>query len=84
MEHKNRIQQFMHCSKCIEELDTLQRESIVNVVAHEDEKYLSMSPREFAKVEVGFTKEGFQIWCKRHEENIADFDLMGNKIEVIQ
>jgi len=76
MEHKNRIQQFMHCSKCLEELDRLQRE--------DEEKYLPVSPRMFADIEVGFTKEGFQVWCKRHEENVADFDLMGNKIEVIQ
>ena len=71
MEHKNRIEQFMHCSKCIDELDK-----------SEDE--FKGSFRDFAKIEVGFTKEGFQIWCKRHEINIADFDLMGNKIEVIQ
>ena len=70
MEHKNRIQQFMHCSKCIEEYTTFEIEKI--------------SPRDFAKIEVGFTKEGFQVWCKRHEENIADFDLMGNKVAVIQ
>ena len=77
MEHKNRIQQFMHCGKCLEELDRLQKED-------EELSYLQITPRDFAKVEVGFTKEGFQIWCKRHEINIADFDLMGNKVAVIQ
>jgi len=60
----------------MEELDRLQRE--------DEEKYLPISPRMFADIEVGFTKKGFQIWCKRHEINIADFDLMGNKVAVIQ
>lgn len=69
MEHKNRIQSFMHCGKCLEELDKSEFKG---------------SPRDFAKIEVGFTKEGFQVWCKRHEENVADFDLMGNKVAVIQ
>ena len=53
MERKNKIQQFMHCSKCLEELDRLQRE--------DEEKYLPISPRMFADIEVGFTKKGFQI-----------------------
>lgn len=71
MEHKNRIKQFFHCSQCLEELDK-----------SEDE--FKDSPRDFAQIEVGFTKEGFQVWCKRHEINIADFDFMGNKIGVIE
>jgi hypothetical protein len=44
----------------------------------------NIPPREFARIEIGFTVKGFQVWCVRHDENIANFDLMGNKIEVIQ
>lgn len=71
MEHKNRIKQFFHCSQCIEEYEK-----------NEDE--FKGSPRDFAQIEVGWTIEGFQVWCKRHEINIADFDFMGNKIGVIE
>jgi hypothetical protein len=64
--HTNRIKQFMHCSKCIEEIPD------------------GISPRDFLRIEMGFTKEGIQIWCVRHEENIADFDLMGNQIGYVE
>lgn len=69
MEHKNRIKQFFHCSQCIEEYEKSEFKG---------------SPRDFAQIEVGWTIEGFQVWCKRHEINIADFDFMGNKIGVIE
>ena len=70
MEHKNRIKQFFHCSQCIEE--------------YEKNAEFKGSPRDFAQIEVGWTIEGFQVWCKRNEINIADFDFMGNKIGVIE
>ena len=41
------------------------------------------SPREWAQIEVGWTKKGFQIWCKRHEMNIANFDMEGHKVSTI-
>lgn len=42
-----------------------------------------ISPQEWGQIEVGFTKPGFQVWCKRHDCNVANFDFMGNKIDVI-
>lgn len=30
-----------------------------------------LSPREWASLEVGRTPEGIQVWCKRHEVNVA-------------
>lgn len=41
---------------------------------------LHMSPREYAEVEVGWTKKGFQVWCKRHEMNIVHVDFLGQKV----
>lgn len=35
------------------------------------------SPRSFAQLEVGFTKQGLQVWCKRHEANVAHIDFEG-------
>jgi hypothetical protein len=35
------------------------------------------SPRTWARLEVGFTKLGIQVWCKRHECNVAHIDFEG-------
>lgn len=40
-----------------------------------DEKPSNFSPREWASLEVGFTKLGVQVWCKRHECNIVHIDF---------
>lgn len=37
------------------------------------------SPREWAQLEVGFTREGIQIWCKRHEVNVCHIDFQKQK-----
>ena len=37
----------------------------------------TMSPREWASIEVGFSKLGIQVWCKRCEMNIAHIDFEG-------
>ena len=49
-----------------------------------DELPPDTSPRDYAQLEMGFTKPGFQIWCKRHDCNVANFDLLGNKIKAIK
>ena len=41
------------------------------------------SPREFAALEVGWTKAGLQVWCKRHEENVVALDFLGQKVAVM-
>jgi hypothetical protein len=41
------------------------------------------SPREYASIEAGWTKKGFQVWCKKHNVNIANFDLLGIKVDTI-
>jgi hypothetical protein len=60
---ENRIKQFWHCAKCIDELPE------------------GKSPREYIRVEVGFTRAGLQVWCIRHEENIIHLDFMGQKVK---
>lgn len=34
-----------------------------------------VSPGEYQSIEVGLTKEGFQVWCRRHDANVAHFRL---------
>ena len=35
------------------------------------------SPGNYAKLNVGLTPTGIQIWCRRHNENVAHIDLQG-------
>ena len=35
------------------------------------------SPRMWAKLEVGFTELGLQVWCKRCEVNVVHIDFEG-------
>ena len=58
----NKIDMFIHCKLCLDEFYS---------------KASDLSPREYAQIEVGWTKPGFQIWCKRHEVNVMDVDFGG-------
>jgi hypothetical protein len=35
------------------------------------------SPRDWAQLEVGWTKRGLQVWCKRHDCNVLHIDFEG-------
>jgi len=37
------------------------------------------SPRDYAAIEIGWTKLGLQAWCRRHEKNILHVDFEGQK-----
>jgi hypothetical protein len=37
------------------------------------------SPREWAQLECGWTPQGLQVWCKRHDCNVLHVDFEGNK-----
>ena len=37
------------------------------------------SPSEWSSLEVGSTKLGIQVWCKRHQANILHVDFQGQK-----
>jgi hypothetical protein len=43
------------------------------------EKPADVSPRDWARLECGWTTAGFQVWCKRHECNIIHVDFEGVK-----
>ena len=38
-----------------------------------------VNPREWAQLEVGFTKPGLQVWCRRHECNVVHIDFEGQQ-----
>ncbi len=57
----------MNCRKCGEE--------------YMDGKYgRNKSMREIARLEVGRTKTGLQIWCVRHDMNVVDIDLSSDNV----
>jgi len=45
-----------------------------------EELPMGMSPRDFSRNETGWTKEGIQVWCIRHDENVVHLDFKGNKV----
>lgn len=61
----NEITTFMHCHRCMNEL------------MNDDE--IELSPRDYAQLEVGFSKLGLQVWCKRHECNVVHIDFEGEQ-----
>jgi len=58
-----KIVAYLHCSLCLKELDKLE----------------DMSPQEYARYSVGYTKKGLQLWCNRHNCNIIHIDFEGIK-----
>lgn len=56
----NNIAAFMHCKECIEELHLMNT---------------PMSNKEYQRVEVGFTKTGFQVWCTRHDISVVTLEF---------
>jgi hypothetical protein len=35
------------------------------------------SPSDYQQIEAGWTDRGFQVWCKRHDINVAHVDFEG-------
>lgn len=61
--NSNCIQMFMHCKECVGEV--VSGEAGTN------------SPRDYARLAVGWTPLGIQVWCNRHEANIVHIDFEG-------
>ena len=38
------------------------------------------SPSEYARINVGWTEKGLQVWCVRHDKNVVSLDFLGQKI----
>lgn len=43
------------------------------------EKPADVAPRDWARINVGWTKLGFQVWCVRCDCNIVHIDFEGNQ-----
>ena len=38
-----------------------------------------VSPRDWSRLQIGWTEQGLQIWCKRHECNVVHVDFEGQQ-----
>ena len=63
--NEENIEMYIHCELCIEENKD-----------NGDE-----SPQEWSNYDVGWTKQGLQIWCWKHNANVLHFDFEGRKIK---
>lgn len=59
--------------------NTLEIESFMHCGRCLSEKPDDISPRDYARVNVGFTKQGLQVWCIRHNLNIVHIDFEGRQ-----
>jgi hypothetical protein len=44
-----------------------------------EERPPDQSPMEWARLNVGTTPAGFQVWCVRHDANVVHIDFEGRK-----
>lgn len=52
---ESQITAFVHCAQCLDKFKT---------------NGAGMSPATYARLNVGYTAKGFQIWCVRHDCNV--------------
>jgi len=59
------ITTFIHCGQCIDEFQA--------------KPHPGESIQTFTRYEMGYTKQGIQIWCLRHKCNIMHVDFEGKQ-----
>ena len=59
----NAIGVYLHCGRCLEELKRGVTEAGALVA--------QQAPAEYARTQIGITDDGFQVWCNRHDCNVA-------------
>jgi hypothetical protein len=63
--NENHLRLFLHCRLCLQEVAALAK------------KKGSASPRDYARLSVGWTQLGLQVWCNRHDANVLHVDFEG-------
>ena len=58
------IGMYLHCGLCVHD------------VMHGDMQG-KVTPRNYARLSVGWTKQGLQVWCERHEVNVIHIHFEG-------
>ena len=75
-DNNNNIETFLHCELCYLELKNAKTEEDFSLIGAVDGE----SPMSYSRFEVGWTNQGFQVWCTRHNINVIhiDFDDITN------
>lgn len=58
-----RIGAFFHCARCFDEWKA------------KVEGTENLSPADYQQIEAGWTEDGVQVWCKRHNINVIDITV---------
>jgi hypothetical protein len=58
-EMKEEIKTFIHCGKCLDEVYEMD----------------GTSAKNYARIAVGYTETGVQLWCNRHEQLIVNIPV---------
>jgi len=61
----NDIQKFIHCAPCV--ADVWGGDAT------------GRSPESYARLSVGWTPRGLQVWCVRHDANVINIDFEGHR-----
>ena len=61
----NNIKEPIVCETCLKEYAAFQNPDI--------------TLRDYIKVDVGFSRNGIQVWCQRHNKNVCHIDFEGNR-----
>jgi len=61
----NKIQMYIHCGRCLNDF--------------KKHKYPNKSMADISKFDIGWTKQGLQVWCQIHDCNIVHIDFQGIK-----
>ena len=76
--NENNIETFLHCKLCVDELNNSKSSDDLSMI---DPQSQGESSASYARFEVGWTKQGFQVWCIRHKANVIHIDFMGQKVD---
>jgi tetratricopeptide (TPR) repeat protein len=77
--NKNNIETYYHCKICINELQNSTSTKDLSMI---DPKLSEYTPQTYARLEVGLTKQGFQVWCVRHNLNVIHIDFKGQEVDI--
>ena len=77
--NENNIENYYHCKICINELQNATSTKDLSMI---DPKLSQYTPRTYARLEVGLTKQGFQVWCVRHNLNVIHIDFKGQEVDI--
>jgi hypothetical protein len=82
----NQIVQYLHCGLCLAELREPSPSWPPEGSGESEEAWAAAriardlaSPKLYARLEVGFTPIGLQIWCARHDVNVVHIDFEGQQ-----